>query len=130
MPGTGEVLGEGKGLVIIVVAFHRGGVRVWEIAPTAWVLQEAGQGEASLSSLARLYLEGVEGGASSPVGRVCGGVGDKEAPLAWLVWGARPRGWAERHKRLSPSTSLPNNSGGWTKSSSGPPSQHIRRGSV
>lgn len=32
-------------------------------------LQEAGQGEASLSSLARLYLEGVERGASRPVGR-------------------------------------------------------------
>ena len=63
-----------------------------------------------------------------------GEAGDREAPLAWLVWGMRPRGWAWRHKSLSPRgfpggavvESLPANAGD-TGSSPGLGRSHMPR---
>lgn len=59
-----------------------------------------------------------------------GEVGDREAPLAWLVLGMRAGAGPRGTKASTLQLFLPNNSGGWTKSSSGPPSQCVSRGCI
>lgn len=50
-----------------------------------------------------------------------GNVGGQGGPSCLVGVGNEAWCWAQRHKSLSPSTFLPNNSGGRTKSSMGPP---------